>query len=110
MKPSFGSRCVFSVRPVPFQKVSFAYNTYKEIILSFLSQADFLFDLLAFLVDGVLILFELEIVLHDVDVRRFEETAHFAHVGGPDLGVGVEPGHRLGETDQRLKLPHCVSV
>lgn len=57
-----------------------------------------------------MILVELQIVLKDVDVGCFKQTADFADVGRSDLGVSVDTCHRFRKTDQRLKLSHGVAV
>jgi len=63
-----------------------------------------------FLVDCELVIFELNIALNNVDVRCLEQTASLLHVGWPDHRVGVESGHGLGKTNQRLELPHSVAI
>ena len=66
--------------------------------------------LLHVLVDLVLVFFELDICLDDVDVGGLEQAAHFAHVRRSDHRVGVQAGHRLGQSDQRLELTDRVPV
>ena len=61
-------------------------------------------------VDGLLQLFELDVVLLDVDVAVAEETADFADVVWRDLIGAVGTGHGLGESDQGLQLSHSHFV
>lgn len=85
----------------------------KEVIASCSCQALGLLYLTAFrdlLVYLLLILLELDVVLHDVDVRGLEKAADFAHIGRANDRVGVKARHGLRQPDERLELAHGVAV
>ena len=87
--------------------------TYKEVIASSSCQALGLLHLTALcdlLVHLLLVLLELDVVLHDVDVRGLEKAADFAHIGRANDRVSVKARHGLRQPDERLELAHGVAV
>lgn len=46
-------------------------------------------------VDRFLVLLELDVRLHNVDIGCFEQAAHLSDVGWSDLVVAVEASHGL---------------
>ena len=61
-------------------------------------------------IDSDLVLFELNIALYDVDVRRPEQAASLLNVSWSDDRVSMQPSHGLRQTNQRLELSDSVAV
>ena len=70
-------------------------RTYKEVVGRTSGGSLLLAGLGSISIDFFLVVGELEVVLHDVDVGGSEQATYLSDVAGSDHGVSVQPGHGL---------------